>query len=184
MTQKKLSLQEQLLKAGLGNATKAKQIKTDKHKQNKLQKNNNIQIVDDIAAQVQQAKTEQLTKDRELNALQKQHIEHKAIQAQIKQLIELNCKPQDPDGLAYRFNDNAKIKTLYVSNQTREHLSKGVLAVVTFNQHYAVVPAEIAEKIRLRDASCVIVFNDAHAINEKTADDPYAAFQVPDDLMW
>jgi uncharacterized protein len=181
MTQKKLSLQEQLLKAGLGNAAKAKHIKTTKHKESKLQKHNNVQMVDDVALQVQQAKTQQLAKDRELNALQKQQIEQKAALAQIRQLIELNRKPQDPDGLAYRFNDNNKIKTLYVSEPVREQLIKGQLAIVKFDQQYALVAAEVAEKIRLRDVACVIVFNEAV---EQAGDDPYAAFQVPDDLMW
>lgn len=181
MAQKKLSLQEQLLKAGLGNANKAKQIKADKHKESKLQKHNNVHVVDDIAAQVQQAKTEQLAKDRELNALQKKQVEQKATVAQIRQLIELNRKPQDPEGLAYHFTDDAKIKTIYISESTREQLIKGHLAIVRFDKRYELVAADIADKIRQRDESCLVLINET---DEQQKDDPYAAFQVPDDLMW
>ncbi|WP_394752986.1 DUF2058 domain-containing protein [Crenothrix sp.] len=182
MTQKKLSLQEQLLKAGLASETKAKQIKATKHKESKLQKHNNVHIVDDIALQVQKAKTEQLAKDRELGALQKKQAEQKATVAQIRQLIELHRKaPDNENGVAYHFNDNSKVKTLYVSELIREQLIKGRLAIVKFDQQYALVPADIAEKIRLRDAAYMVVFNE---VDEKVGDDPYAAYQIPDDLMW
>jgi len=181
MSQKKLSLQEQLLKTGLASEAKAKQIKADKHKESKLQKHNNVPVIDEAALLVQKAKTEQLAKDRELNALQKQQTEQKAVAAQIRQLIEQNRKPQDNDGIAYHFNDNNKIKTLYVNEPTREQLIKGRLAIVKLDQHYEIVAADTAEKIRLRDATCLIVLNEA---TEKQTDDPYAAYQVPDDLMW
>lgn len=182
MRQKKLSLQEQLLQAGLASAAKAKQIKSEKSKEAKLQKHNNVPIVDNAALLAQKAKQEQLAKDRELNALQKQQAEQKAITAQIKQLIELNRKPQDQeDGIPYRFNDNNKIKTLYVNETTRQQLINGKLAVVRLDKRYDLVAADIAEKIKLRDASCVIVLN---TIEDKRTDDPYAAYQVPDDLVW
>ncbi len=178
MTQKKLSLQEQLLKAGLASNAKAKQIKANKHKESKLQKHNNVQIVDEVALQVQKVKNEQLAKDRELSALQKKQAEQKATVAQIRQLIELHRKPHDDEnGVAYHFSDNNKVKTIYVAESVREQLIKGSLAIVKFDQQYELVQADIAEKIRLRDAACVVLVN-------KVADDPYAAYQIPDDLMW
>ena len=38
------------------------------------------------------------------------------------------------------------------------------------------------EKIRLRDASCIV--SNAMATPESDGDDPYADYKVPDDLMW
>lgn len=181
MTQKKLSLQEQLLKAGLASTAKAKQIKSEKHKESKLQKHNNVQVVDEVALNLQKLKTEQLAKDRELNAAQKQQTEKKAALAQMRQLVEQHIKPQDPDGIAYRFNDNGKIKTVYVAEATRNQLSKGLLAIVKLDKQYALVPTDIAEKVRLRDAACLVMLNKPV---EEQASDPYAAFQVPDDLIW
>jgi uncharacterized protein len=132
--------------------------------------------------QVQKAKTEQLAKDRELGALQKKQAEQKATVAQIRQLIALHCKPQgDENGVVYHFNDNNKVKTLYVSELIREQIIKGLLAIIKFEKRYELVAADIAEKIRLRDAACVIVLNEA---DDKVGDDSYAAYQIPDDLIW
>ena len=44
------------------------------------------------------------------------------------------------------------------------------------------VPRVIADKIAERDASLVV--RVARTSTEVDADDPYAAFQIPDDLMW
>ena len=44
------------------------------------------------------------------------------------------------------------------------------------------VPRVIADKIAERDASLVVRVNKpVTAVDE---DDPYAAFKIPDDLMW
>jgi hypothetical protein len=44
------------------------------------------------------------------------------------------------------------------------------------------VPRVIADKIAERDPSMVVRVNKAST--EIPADDPYAAYQIPDDLMW
>jgi hypothetical protein len=65
----------------------------------------------------------------------------------------------------------------------RDQIAQGRQAIVKFGQQYEVVSAEVAKKIQSRDAASVIVFNE----QDKTADavdDPYAAYQVPDDLIW
>jgi uncharacterized protein len=182
MAQKTLSLQEQLLKAGLATEAKAKQVKSEKHKEAKLQKHNNVQRADEAAQKAQQAKVEQLAKDQALAALQKQQAEQKAIVAQIRQLVEANRKPHgDEDGVAYRFIDKNKVKVIYVGEATREALIKGKLAIIRLGKQYELVPLEVAEKIRQRDASYVVLVNIEAA---KPQDDAYAAYQVPDDLMW
>jgi uncharacterized protein YaiL (DUF2058 family) len=49
---------------------------------------------------------------------------------------------------------------------------------------YELVPAIVAEKIKQRDDSYVLVMNDKIQEETSTNDDPYADFQIPDDLMW
>ena len=44
------------------------------------------------------------------------------------------------------------------------------------------MPRVIADKIEERDASLVVRVKQSAAVVEE--DDPYAAFQIPDDLMW
>jgi len=65
----------------------------------------------------------------------------------------------------------------------QEQLSRGKLAIVKLNEHYELVPTAIAERIRMRDEKCVILCNDSQHGDEQQ-DEPYANYQVPDDLMW
>lgn len=178
MSQRKLSLQEQLLKSGLTTDAKAKQIRSEKRKQ---QRQNNAGGEDEARRLAQKAREEQAARDRELSLLRKEQAEQKEIAAQIKQLIDLNRKDQDDDGIAYKFSDNNKVKSVYVSEVMRDQISSGRLAIVKWEQQYEVVPADVALKIKARNESCVLVLNDR--VEEKI-DDAYAAYQVPDDLIW
>lgn len=178
-----LSLQEQLLKSGLANETKAKQVKTEKRKQTKQQRNNGIEMVDEVKLNVEQLRLQQAERDRELNQLRKQAEEQKALAAQIRQLVELNIIAQDQNGIAYQFTDDSKVKNVYVSQKVREALIEGRAAIVRLDAGYRIVPAEIARKIQSRHAASVVVLNEEkHDV--AVTDDPYAAFQIPDDLIW
>jgi len=184
MSKQKLSLQEQLLKSGLVSSAKAKNIKSDKYKQEHLKRNNNIAVVDEAKELVQKTLADKVERDRALNLQIKQQEEQKHLQAQVKQLIELNKQPKDADGLAYHFTDDNKVKTLYVSEAMRDSIIKGRLAIVKLGNGYEVVTAEVAIKISQRDATSVIVHNKLGAETEGNKDDPYAGFEIPDDLMW
>ncbi len=183
MSKQKLSLQEQLLQSGLVNSAKAKSVKTEQRKKTQQQRKNNAAAEDaakDLAKQAQAAKAE---KDRLLNQQRTQQEAGKQLTAQIKQLVESNRIAEAPDGEPYHFTDNNKVKTLYVSESLREQLGAGRLAIVKSEQQYAVVPLDTAEKIRLRSAEHLVLLNsppDSHNHHN----DPYAAFPVPDDLMW
>jgi uncharacterized protein YaiL (DUF2058 family) len=172
-----------LLKSGLVSAAKAKSIKSDKRKQTQQQRKNKVEVVDEAKELAQKTQAEKIEKDRELNQLRRQQEEQKELAAQVKQLIELNRQPQDPDGLAYNFTDNNKVKRLYVSEAMREQIAEGRSAIVRLGRQYEVVPAEAAKKIQSRDAASVIVLNEPNKTPD-AADDPYAAYQVPDDLIW
>ncbi len=184
MSKQKLSLQDQLLKSGLVTSAQVKTAKSDKRKQTEQQRKNNVTVVDEAKELVQKAQAEKAERDRELNQLIKQQEEQKHLIAQVKQLIELNKQPKEADGLAYHFNDNNKIKTLYVSETMREQIIRGRVAIVKQGECYEVVSSEVAKKISLRDAASVIVYNEPIASAVDTKDDPYADYQIPDDLMW
>ncbi|HEY8157556.1 MAG TPA: DUF2058 domain-containing protein [Methylobacter sp.] len=179
----KLSLQEQLLKSGLVSAAKAKSVKSDKRKQAQQQRKNGVEVLDEAKELAQKAQAEKIERDRELNQLRQQQDEQKQLAAQVKQIIELNRLPRDAEGLAYNFTDNNKVKRLYVSEAMRDQIAEGRQAIVKFGTEYEVVSAEVARKIQSRDASAVIVFNEQNTA-EDVVDDPYAQYQVPDDLIW
>jgi uncharacterized protein YaiL (DUF2058 family) len=183
MSKKKLSLQEQLLKSGLVTDAQARSVKSEKLKQTRQQRNNHHVSTDETKALALKVHAEKMERDRELNQLRKQQEEQKQIAAQVKQLIELNRQTRDEDGLAYKFIDNNKIKTLYVSETMRNQIATGQLAIVKLERHYEVVSAEVAEKIKSRHAASIIVHNTNLPATENK-EDLYANYQVPDDLIW
>ncbi len=178
-----ISLQDQLLNAGLINKNKANQSKKEKYKQSKQQRNSKSTQTNEAAALAQKALLEKQAKDRELNQKKQLEIEQKAVIAQIKQLIELNKQAQDNEGVAYHFSDNNTVKKIYVSAATQKNISNGKLAIAKYDNHYELIPSQVAEKIQQRDPSYILVLNDKD-MSASNNDDPYADFQIPDDLMW
>lgn len=180
----KLTLQEQLLKSGLASTAQARTIRADKRKQEQQQRKNKVEVVDEAKELAQKAQAAKAERDKELNLQRQQQEAQKQLAAQVKQMIDLNRLPLAEDGEAYNFTDNNKVKRLYVSESIRSQLAEGRVAIVRNGRQYDVVPAETAKKVQERDASCVIVFNEPNKAADPTADDPYAAYQVPDDLIW
>jgi uncharacterized protein YaiL (DUF2058 family) len=182
---KKLSLQEQLLKSGLANKSQAQTAKTNKHKQQQLARKNNVVVTNEAALSVQQAQAEKAARDRELNQQRQEEELKKQIVAQIKQLINQHRVPirENDNNVPYRFTDRNKVKTLYVSEQQRQDIVNGRLAIVRDEAFYALLAKETAEKVAQRDASYVLVDNSNKA-DTPADDDPYAGYIIPDDLMW
>lgn len=177
------SFQDQLLKAGVIDAKKAKKATREKRKAHKLQKNSKEAVVDEVKVAAAKAQLEKVEHDRKLNEARKAAAEAKAVKAQIKQLIEMNRQPKSDgdDAVGYNFTDGKSIKKIYVAPLTRDQLAKGRLAIVKLGDAYEVVPAIVADKIKQRDESVVLEQLEA---STDTEDDLYADHQIPDDLMW
>ncbi len=173
------SLKAQLLKSGLADAKRAKKVHQQQLEAGKHAK-------DETKEAVQKAMAEKAERDRLLNLQRKEEQEKKAITAQIKQLIETNKIDRKGSEVAYQFTDDKKIKKLYVSELLVNQLAKGQIAVVRFADTYELVPARVAEKIAMRDAALVVVLNQAPVSNNEQTpeEDPYADYQIPDDLIW
>ena len=56
--------------------------------------------------------------------------------------------------------------------------------VVFVNDSYEVVPEPVARKIMERDEAAVVVLHERQQQAEQDEDDPYAGYEIPDDLMW
>ena len=176
------SLQEQLLKAGMVDAKKAKQIQKDKRKQAKQVPKGHA-VESEAREQAKKVQAEKVERDREKNRQQREVAEQKAIAAQIKQLIAMNRIDRGKGDAAYQFVDGAKIKKINVTPQLLEQLSRGRIAIVKLQERYELVPGVVAQKIEQRDPTVVLVRNDG-ALDQVDEDDPYADYKIPDDLMW
>ncbi|KLN64933.1 DUF2058 domain-containing protein [Vibrio sp. VPAP30] len=171
----KLTLQEQMLKAGLVNEKKLKKAK-------KGSKKSRVQARE-VKAAVEESKRQQQERDKALSEEQKEQRLSKEIKAQIKQLIEMNKLDQKDGEIKYNFTDGTLVKAIYVEQLIRDQLAKGILSIARADDTYAVIPSSVANKIGMRDES-VIIEQNAPAEDISAEDDPYADFVVPDDLMW
>ncbi|MGE8067981.1 DUF2058 domain-containing protein [Pseudomonas sp. NPDC089569] len=178
-----ISLRDQLLKAGLVNQKQAKQVSKDKQKQQRLAHKGQIQLDDSQQRAAQEAQAEKVKRDQELNRQQQEKAEAKARTAQIKQLIEATRLPKLNTEDYYNFVDDKKVKRLSVNALMRNKLSNGSLAIVHHAGGYEVIPREAALKIQERDPQRIVQMN-VKTEDVSVEDDPYAAFQIPDDLMW
>ena len=177
-----LSLRDQLMKAGLVSEKQAKQAGKQKQKQQRLEKKGQVEVDDAIKQAALQAQAEKAARDQELNEQQKEKAEQKARAAQIKQLIESSRLPKLQSDDYYNFVDEKKIKRIAVNAMLRDKLSRGSLAIVRHGGGYEMIPREAALRIQERDPRRVILLNTPTEAPD--GDDPYAAYQVPDDLMW
>lgn len=177
----KLTLQEQMLKAGLVSNKKMAKVQ-------RTAKKSRVQAREAREA-VEENKKAQLERDKQLSEQQKQAALSKEYKAQVKQLIEMNRINLSKGDIGFNFTDNNLIKKIVVDKMTQAQLISGRLAiarVVTDNNgesEYAIIPASVADKIAQRDANS-IVLNSALSQEEQDEEDPYADFKVPDDLMW
>ncbi|MGA7507101.1 MAG: DUF2058 domain-containing protein [Erwinia billingiae] len=177
----KLTLQEQMLKAGLVSSKKLAKVQ-------KTAKKSRVQAREAREA-VEENKKAQAERDKQLSEQQKQAALSKEHKAQVKQLIEMNGIAIAKGTIDFNFTDNNLIKKIAVDKTTQSQLISGRLAIARLSADnngentYAIIPASVADKIAQRDANS-IVLNSALSQEEQDEDDPYADFKVPDDLMW
>ncbi|WP_297476907.1 DUF2058 domain-containing protein [uncultured Photobacterium sp.] len=171
----KLSLQEQMLKAGLIDKKKLK-------KAGKTTKKSRTQAKEAKAA-VEENRVSQLEKDKALNRQRDEDAQQKAFLAQVKQLIEMNRLDRNNGDIGYNFTDGTMVRKIYVDSLIQKQLVNGRLAIARYLDGYEVIPASVADKIALRDQESIVLNNvvDDSIVDE---DDPYADFVIPDDLMW
>ena len=184
------SLQDQLRKSGLANAKQAAKAKRAQGlKAREAQRGRAVE--DEATRLVREAEAAKVARDRELNRAAQDAREARAVQAQIRQIVEMN-RVAERGGAEFRFTDGSTIRTLHVEEGARRALVAGRLGVVRLDApdggaepRYELVPRQVAEKIAERDAARVVLLNAKGAADEAPSDDdPYAGYEVPDDLMW
>jgi uncharacterized protein YaiL (DUF2058 family) len=186
------SLQDQLLGVGLTNkkqVAKAKKAQSKHNKQKQQNRKKGESLESDGERQTREAQTLKAAADKELNRLRDQKSNKKAVSAQIKQIIEHSRQERfEHSELRFNFTDGTTVKYLQVSETQQRHLANGFLAIVkSADQQYALIPSKAADKIAQRDPAVVVLWNKKDSkTDDKTSleEDPYADFEIPDDLMW
>jgi uncharacterized protein len=184
------SLQDQLLKAGVVDKKKAKKSQHQKRKNN-----NKIRQAEKSGQNVeseQQSKQHQIDdaqrikqqRDLELNKQRDAEREKKALFAEVRQIVEQHKVDISTDAeIAYNFTYANKVKKIYVLKEQQKQLTLGQLAIVVLTKETFLIPDKIAERIQKRMPE-VVVRADLESVPVSEESDPYADYQIPDDLMW
>jgi len=176
------AFQDQLLKAGLVTKQQVKKAQSTTHKKKK-QRSKKDKNVDENKLKAQQAIKEKADHDKELNKRKEEQVKQKAISAEIDQLITKNCiKRSDECEIVYNFEHRKKVNRIYVNDDLKKQIIDGKLGIARIEGRYELVPKIIAEKIQQRNEKRIILFEHEEQVIDEN--DPYAEFQVPDDLTW
>ena len=178
------AFQDQFLKAGVVTKQQVKKAQSDKNKKNKQQRSKKEKVVDENKLKAQQAAKEKAAADRELNKRKEEQARQKAVSAEIDQLITKNCLKRDDEEceIAYNFEHRKKVNRVYVNKEMKQDIIDGKLGIARIEGRYELVPHSIAEKIQQRNDKRVVLFEKEDDVIDEN--DPYAEFQVPDDLVW
>ncbi len=175
--------QEQLLKAGVVTKQQVQKAKQDKNKKKKQQRSKKDIIADENKLKAQQAAEKKARRDRELNKKKQEQARKKAISIEIDQLIRSNrIERDDTCEVIYNFEHTNKVKRIYINEEMKQQIIKGKLGIARIEGRYELVPASIAEKIQQRNEKRVVIFKEEEQKTDEN--DPYADYQIPDDLIW
>ncbi|MHB8765930.1 MAG: DUF2058 domain-containing protein [Deferrisomatales bacterium] len=182
------SLRDQLLKAGLVDPKRARQAELDDRQRSKQASKNRKSglAAEPTAAQIaaEEARLHrerEAERSRELNRAREEERARKALRAEMKQWLQTSAVPHGKGDTPYRFTHGTKVKKLHVEPAHHARLARGELAVVAWEGAYYLVPAEVADQVRQRLPETFVFVAQAEAVDP---DDPYAAFPIPDDLVW
>lgn len=186
------SLADQLIQAGLAKPEQAQKraVKKTKHKKSPKtsrahsagkQKAKNqaqavnasvVKLLDATPANKQQAETE------------RRHV----LNLKIAQLFGKHNTAHPKGERTYSYQYENKIKRIYLSEQQRQQLIAGDLAITVFKAKTTLIPADIINELLAIDPARFVHHAQTHSpentqenTSENTPDDPHA---VPDDLIW
>lgn len=175
----KNALQAQLLKAGLVDNKKAQQI----NKQNQHAKRTGEQTDAEVKQALAEAQARKLEKDQQLNQEKQRLLEEKTLKANILQMIKQHQLRDTSGDISYQFIDQSKVKKIYITQKIYDQVVAGHIAIGRLEDSYALLPRPLADRIDEKMIGFIVVAN-TKSEQQIDEEDPYAAYVIPDDLMW
>ncbi len=108
--------------------------------------------------------------------------EAKAQKAQATELIKKHKLNQSDADIRHNFTKGNRVKQVYVTAQQRDEIIDGRLAVAIADDRAYVIPLETAVKLRMLSPKTFVLVNEPKKAPDDS--DPYAEYEVPDDLLW
>jgi uncharacterized protein YaiL (DUF2058 family) len=180
------ALQDQLLKAGLASKQKVRDVKTQKRRDKKSKIDDGS---DALKQQIAEQKQAQAQKDKALN---EQRFAEASEKGQVRGLISefskfAICVARDAE-IKFNYTLENKIYSVYITDKIQADLLNGTLGIVRYEDKCYLVPHKLAERVKLLVPQwCGYLWDKAakDSVEQVSdADDPYANYAIPDDLMW
>lgn len=179
------SLKDQLLSAGL--ITK-EQVRNNSRKQ-RPKKGKKREL--DPAAQERQAlaaanAAREKERAQELNAKREQARKAQEQSDRIRQILSSRGLPKagiNEETTRFYFQLDKRVHNLHVTAEQRAQLVGGKSGIVLFDGHYHLLPIDHAQRVQALSPHRVWVGADDDD-KPSDEDDPYAGYEVPDDLIW
>ena len=151
-----MSLRDELMKAGLVSAERAKQLEADTRKQGYQRKKGQALAAEDAARQAeirQRTEAEAARKrerDRRLNEEREAEKRRREQQARARQLLDAH-RLNEPDAeIRYHFPDGRVLRSVRVTPAQRKALAMGRMAIARGDRHefdFVLTPRDVAQKL-------------------------------------
>jgi len=155
-----LSIQEQLLKAGLVDKKQVKKADHEKRVKNQKKRKGRISSDEGEKQRLRQQQAEQAKQDRQLNIERNQQAQRKAELAAVQQLIATNCSPVEEGNASYHYVVDGKIKKLSLEQEIADKLSQGRVGLAMYNGEPVLIPVETVTKVLQRNEDSILAYND------------------------
>jgi uncharacterized protein YaiL (DUF2058 family) len=195
------SLQEQLLKAGLVTEQQVRRekargkegIRREKEKKHRKapQPPRHTKQQPTPAPVASNPKQENLARATQPDARQPEKpdkaaspSERKILRARIKILLRRH-RVNDPEAeTPYHFLVGNYIRRIYVNDAQHAQLCQGQLVIIPFGERHYLIPADKVDGLQQLDSNLAVITHKSANAADSEADDLYAGYQVPDDLIW
>ncbi|PLX91812.1 MAG: DUF2058 domain-containing protein [Desulfuromonas sp.] len=162
-----LSLQEQLLKAGLVDKKQVKKAAHEKRVQHQKKRKGRDASDDGEKQRLKQLQSERAEQDRKLNAERAQQAKRKSDQAAAQQLIATNHLPVEEGAVVYHYVAGGQIRKSAVAQNVADKLAEGKLGLAMHNGELVLVPAETVVKVMQRDREAILAYNDPADVEDE-----------------
>lgn len=178
------SLQDQLLKAGLTTSHKAAKARKANQVTERAKRAGKAPSESDTQRAARKQAEAKASRDRELNQQRDADRQAAEIAAQASNIVEHARISIDSPDTAFHFSVDGVIKTLQVTADQHRHIASGRLAIAAGKSGHVLVPAIAAEKVQSRAPELILCWHRGDDAEPSDDDDPYAGYEIPDDLMW
>lgn len=110
--------------------------------------------------------------------------DRKLIRARVKILLRRH-RVNDPEAeTPYHFLVGKHIRRIYVTDAQHVLLCQGQLAIIPFGERHYLIAVDHLGALQQLDPNLTIITHKPTNFAESEAEDAYASYRVPDDLIW